>query len=95
MTLRRAARKDANKDAIVAVFEAEGCKVYDLRQPVDLLVWRLGGEMMAFVEVKDGSKPPSRRKFTDAQQRFLADCPAGFLFMVKTEEEARKVARML
>lgn len=81
---RYAARTDANKAAIVAALLAAGAKVYDLRMPVDLLVHRAGRMML--IEIKDGSKPPSARKHTPAQARFLAD---GWpVVTVKTVDEA-------
>jgi len=63
---RRAARTDANQAEIVAALRKAGCSVQDLSavgQGVpDLLVCRAG--LMALLEVKDGSKPPSARKLT-------------------------------
>lgn len=63
--MRRAARTDANKAAIVAALKAAGAKVYDLRLPVDLLVHRAG--KLYLIEVKDGAKVPSARKHTKLQ----------------------------
>lgn len=68
--MRRAARTDSNKAAIVQALKAAGCMVYDLRLPVDLLVYRAGRLML--VEIKDGTKPPSARKHTALQAEFLA-----------------------
>ena len=68
--MRYAARTDANKHEIVDYLLSMGCSVYDMRQPVDLLVGANGRTCL--VELKDGSKPPSKRKYTKAQQAFMA-----------------------
>ena len=91
--MRRAARTDANKAEIVAEFEAWGCSVYDVKQPVDLLV---GANMKTcLVEIKDGSKPPSAQKYTKAQIAFMATWKGGPVATVRDVEGARMVARML
>ncbi len=90
---RYAARTDANKAAIVAAFIDEGCSVYDLRQPVDLLV---GINLMTMlVECKDGSKPPSARKHTTAQAKFMSTWRGGPAATVTDVDGARRVARMM
>ncbi len=90
---RYAARTDANKAAIVAAFIDEGCSVYDLRQPVDLLV---GINLMTMlVECKDGSKPPSARKHTTAQAKFMSTWRGGPVATVTDVDGARRVARMM
>ena len=90
---RYAARTDANKTAIVEAFIAEGCSVYDLRQPVDLLV---GINLMTMlVECKDGSKPPSARKHTTVQAKFMSTWRGGPVATVTDVDGARRVARMM
>ena len=91
--MRRAARTDANKDQIVAVLLAGGCSVYDLRQPVDLLVG--ANNRTVLVELKDGAKPPSKRKYTKAQQAFMATWKGGPVATVTDIEGARMIVRML
>lgn len=73
--MRRAARTDANKAAIVAALKEIGCSVYDLKQPVDLLVWSPWKDANILVEIKDGAKSPSRREHTPAQVRFIMSWP--------------------
>jgi hypothetical protein len=92
-TMRRAARTDANKVEIVDTFRQMGCYVYDLKQPVDLLVGANNRTML--VEIKDGDKSPSRQKYTKGQAKFLADWKGGPVATVKDAEGARMVARML
>ena len=91
--MRRAARTDANKDQIVAVLLAGGCSVYDLRQPVDLLVG--ANQRTMLVEIKNGGHPPSGRKYTKAQQAFMATWKGGPVATVTDIEGARMVVRML
>lgn len=67
--MRRAARVDANQPEIVAALKAMGAEVTDLSAVgsgvCDLLV-SYRGQWYA-IEIKDGSKPPSKRKLTDDQ----------------------------
>jgi len=68
--MRRAARKDENQKSIVDALRKVGVKVEILNQEdiPDLLV----GYRFNFwlFEVKDGDKPPSRRKLRPGQQKF-------------------------
>lgn len=69
--MRRAARVDANHPAIKAEFIALGYSVLDvsqLKNCCDLIVSKRL-ETVA-VEVKDGSKSPSKRKLTDGEADF-------------------------
>lgn len=70
--IRRAARVDANQSEIVSTLRAIGVHVTDLSGagngvPDLCCMWR--GQTY-WLEVKDGSKPPSRRKLTVEQVRF-------------------------
>ena len=91
--MRYAARKDESKDEIVAALRAAGCVVYDLRQPVDLLVGANGRTVL--VECKSGRKPPSARKYTPAQVSFMATWTGGPVATVIDVQGALTVARML
>lgn len=70
--MRRAARTDANHAEVVKRLRELGCTVQDLSRVgegvPDLLVGVRGRNML--VEIKDGSKPPSRRKLTPDQERW-------------------------
>lgn len=68
MTLRRAARTDANKAPVVNALRAAGFSVFDLREPADLLVG--GSGVTLVVEIKDGDKSPSKRRLTKQQREF-------------------------
>ena len=67
--MRRAARVDANQDAIVSALRAAGASVQPLSavgQGVpDLLIGFRGVNLL--MEVKDGAKPPSARRLTEDQ----------------------------
>ncbi len=70
--MRRAAKIDGNHDAIASCFRAAGFSVQSLATVgegcPDLLIG-IGGTN-ALVEVKDGSLPPSKRKFTAPQKKW-------------------------
>jgi len=73
--MRRAAKVDANQESIVAALRKIGAKVQSLAAVgngcPDLLVNFRG--MLTLLELKDGSKPPSARKLTPAQEKWHAE----------------------
>lgn len=79
---RHAARIDGNKRAIVQALERCGVRVYDLKDPVDLLcshrnVWFV-------LEVKN---PDGKDRITTAQAKFIAESQAE-VHIVRTPDEA-------
>lgn len=66
--MRRAARKDSNHQEVMDHIISLGWTVFDLAKygaPVDLAIGKFGRYGLgALVEIKDGSKPPSKRKLT-------------------------------
>jgi hypothetical protein len=74
MNLRRAAKADANQREIVTALRAAGGYWIHLGHPVD----GIAGYRSKWVpvELKDGSKPPSKRELTDDQLAFVRDCEA-------------------
>jgi hypothetical protein len=72
--MRRAAQVDANQGAIVEALRAAGYSVQSLAAVgggvPDLLVGVRGVNLL--LEVKDGSKRPSRRRLNPAQERWHA-----------------------
>jgi len=89
--MRRAARKDDNQQEIVDALRARGFLVWILDEPCDLLVH--GPRMGAFVrllEVKDGTKSPSKRKLTPKQVGSHKLWP---IRVVKAVEEALAACR--
>ena len=67
--MRRAHRLDSTHAAIKAQFEARGAVVQSLAGLADGVPDLIVGyqQRTALVEVKDGSKPPSKRKLTPDQ----------------------------
>jgi hypothetical protein len=96
--MRRAARRDDNEKEIVAAMRAEGAyvKVINDEGLFDLLVGYVGQsgtEYTLLLEVKDGSKPPSARRLTPAEQKFHDEWPLFNLFIVNSAEEAVALLR--
>ncbi len=88
--MRRAARIDANHRAIVDLFRSCGARVLSLA-PMghgcpDLLV-NVDGKL-ALIEVKDGQRPPSKRRLTPDEEAFAQDWP---VIVVKNDTDALKV----
>lgn len=85
--VRRAARVDENQPEIVAALRNMGATV-EIHSAwpcgYDLLVHAHGQTMR--VEVKDGSKPPSRHKLTETEQQARDNNPATYAVVRNTEE---------
>ena len=71
--MRRAARIDANHVEIVKALRAVGCSVQSLaaigKGCADLMVSRHGRTIC--LEIKDGTKPPSARKLTPDEEKWI------------------------
>jgi hypothetical protein len=91
--MRRAARRDDNEQSIIKAMRAEGAYVKQINDEglFDLLVSYRGETLM--VEVKDGAKPPSARRLTDAEQKFHDEWPGSDLYIVNSVEEALALLR--
>lgn len=101
LPVRRAARTDRNQQEIIRVLRDAGCGVLDLsavgKGCPDLLVHppAYPDARMAFlVEIKDGSKSPSRRTLTPDQEKFHREWK-GSIFVVTSPEEALKAAGVI
>ena len=57
----------------------------------DLLVSYRGETML--IEVKDGAKPPSARRLTEAEQKFHDEWPGSNLYIINSVEEALSLLR--
>lgn len=93
--MRRAARTDANHQEIAQCFERAGCSVlhlHALKGAADLLIGFPGGNLL--IEVKDGKKPPSKRKLTEKEQKFH-DKWLGPLIILETAAQAERVIQDL
>ncbi len=82
--MRRAARRDANEDQIVSAMQACGAYVKKVNDEgaYDLLCWYRGHTLL--LEVKDGKKPPSAQKLTDAEKKFHNEWTGGRLVVVNS-----------
>lgn len=84
--MRRAARTDGNHAQIAEVLRKAGCSVLSLapmgKGVPDLLIARrdIGNVLL---EIKDGAKPPSRKRLTAPEQRFF-DTWLGPLYIVES-----------
>jgi len=91
--MRRAGRRDANEQDIIKAMRAEGAYVKQINDEglFDLLVSYRGETLL--VEVKDGAKPPSARRLTEAEQKFHDEWPGSDLYIVNSVEEAIALLR--
>jgi len=87
--MRYANRIDANQNKIVEALRKAGAYVRIISQGdgiPDLLVAYKGYTIL--MEVKDGDKPPSARKLTEAEQKFFDEWTGGMLVVVNSVEES-------
>jgi len=77
--LRRAARIDENQVDIVAALRKVGCRVKSTAAVgdgwADLTVLGPDKKTLFLMEIKDGTKPPSRRRLTPAQIKTHEEWP--------------------
>jgi Holliday junction resolvase len=89
-----ARRIDANQNEIVDALRKAGATVRVVTQGdgiPDLLVGYNGFSIL--MEVKDGNKPPSGRKLTEAEEKFFKEWTGGMLVIVNSVEEALAVLK--
>lgn len=89
-----ARRIDANQNAIVDALRACGAVVRVVTQGdgiPDLLVGYRGYTLL--LEVKDGSKPPSARTLTEAEQKFFDEWKGGMVAIVNSADEALDILK--
>ena len=86
--MRRAARRDAGEQDIIKAMRACGAfvKVINDEGTFDLLCWYNGHTLL--LEIKDGNKPPSARRLTDAEQKFHDEWPGNNLRIINSVQEA-------
>jgi hypothetical protein len=90
--MRYANRIDANQGRIVEALRGAGAFVRIISQGdgiPDLLVGYQGFTIL--MEVKDGDKPPSARKLTEAEQKFFDEWTGGMLVILNSVEEALEI----
>jgi hypothetical protein len=88
--MRRAAKIDANHAEIVKALRAIGCSVQPLHMVgggcPDLAVGYRGQNF--WLEVKDGTKPPSQRRLTPDQVKWVDAWKGGQVWVVHSVEQA-------
>jgi hypothetical protein len=92
--MKYAAKADRNQPEIVSALRGIGAKViatHTIGQGFPDLVVSYGGRTM-LLEIKDGTKPPSARKLTPAQEEFHAAW-TGEIHVVDSIEQAIAVTR--
>jgi hypothetical protein len=86
----KAAKVDANQAAVVAALRAAGCKVQSLASVgdgvPDLLVG-LPNRRLVLVEIKDGDKPPSKRRLTPDQVKWHQEWAGWPVYIVNSADE--------
>jgi hypothetical protein len=91
--MRRAAKIDANQDAVVSALRAAGATVQSLaavgKGVPDLLVGHQGQTFL--IEVKDGKKVPSARQLTEDQVKWHSEWKGGLLAVAEGPEQALKI----
>ena len=91
--MRRAAKIDANQDAVVSALRAAGATVQSLaavgKGVPDLLVGYKGKTLL--MEVKDGRKPPSAQRLTEDQLTWHGNWTGGALAVVDGPEAALRM----
>ncbi len=95
--MRRAHRLDGSHAAIVAELEARGASVLSLAGvgsgcPDLLIGYR---RRMALVEIKDGDKPPSKRRLTPDQAEFMLKWHGPPVLIVSRAEDVAETLKWL
>ncbi len=95
--MRRAARVDANQQQVISALLAAGARVLVLSAVgdgcPDLLIGHRRRLML--LEVKDGQKPPSKRRKTPEQERFFAEWADLPIALVDSPEAALRALGVL
>ena len=92
----RVRKIDANQPEIVAAFRNLGCSVYQTHTVghgfPDIVIGKNGVNVL--VEIKDGSKCPSKRTLTNDERKF-AEFWKGRLEIVESLDDVLKIAEGL
>lgn len=92
--MRRAARVDNNAHEIVDALRKAGAYVRVISQGEglpDLLVGYRGCTLL--IEIKDGAKPPSQQRLTEAEQKFFDEWTGGPLLKANSVDAAIEALR--
>lgn len=95
--MRKRARTDANHRQIVEFFRSAGASVLDLSRVGDGCPDLLVGyqHQTALVEIKDGSKAPSKQQHTELQLLFMRMWRGGPVSTIRDIEGAQTLLRAL
>jgi hypothetical protein len=95
--MRRAAKVDANQEQVVEALRAAGASVQTLaaigKGLPDLLVGYQGQTLL--LEVKDGRRPPSKRRLTEDQLKWHGAWRGGPLAVVDGPEAALRMLAVI
>ena len=92
--MRTAARVDANQAVLIAAFRRLGCTV----QPLHMVGKGCPDALVGFrnvnyaIEIKDGDKPPSKRKLTDDEADWHRDWRGQVCIVESLDDVERLVA---
>lgn len=99
----RALRVDANQAEVVSALRKVGCRVGlthmvsagfpDLVVGIPSLGPLFRPKRVVFVEVKDGSRPPSERRLTPDQERWHAEWSGYPVFVIESVEQALELVK--
>mgnify|MGYP003148289823 CR=1 FL=1 len=92
--MRRNASKDANQDELMEMMRLYGLSVYNIRQPVDLVVASSVTRFACMVEVKNPQQKRRDRRLTRIQMGFFNGW-AGYFVVLQALEEAIALASVL
>ena len=87
MSFRRAAKVDDNQKEVVALFRKLGWTVLitsQLKNCIDIVVSK-GGRTIA-VEIKDGTKIPSKRKLSEGELKFKDSWRGEYALVICNED---------
>ena len=93
--IHRARRKDANHAEIVRALHQLGAVVFDVSEVAglgfDILILHRGQTCIA--EIKDGDKPPSRRRLTESEEtaRDLCEAQGVPYYILKSTADALRL----
>ena len=96
VAMRYARRTDDNQKAIVQALRAAGWTVHDLSHighgVPDLYAWK-GNYKAFFIEIKNGNKPPGKRRLTKSENWFIAllQRAGARVLVVDTPEQAERL----
>ena len=93
--MRRAARTDANQQAVVDALRAAGASVWIIGLPVDLIAGKNGATVLIEVKTLIGKRKPKAAKYTQLQRDFMADWRGGPVVTVTDVESALRAIETL